>query len=99
MSQNPDTKDYIIILNYAEGGNFNDRNHKNFHWVNKLLILIDIIEGLNEIHQKQMVHQICNRKYIIKYAKYNNIYIFLIWDYVEKLIIQIEQIFMELCLM
>ncbi|RIA96128.1 kinase-like domain-containing protein, partial [Glomus cerebriforme] len=49
-----------IILEYAEGGNFNDylnRNHKNFDWLSKIEILCYIIEGLKQIHQKQMVHR------------------------------------------
>ncbi|GES95290.1 kinase-like domain-containing protein [Rhizophagus clarus] len=35
ISQNPDTKDYIIVFEYAEGGNFNDyleKNYKSFDW-------------------------------------------------------------------
>jgi serine/threonine protein kinase len=59
ISQNPDTKDYIMILEYAKGGNFNNylnKIYKNFDWLNGLAVLIHIIEGLNKIHQKQMVH-------------------------------------------
>src|SRR3954449_4968094 len=60
ISQNPDTKDYIMVLEYIEGGNFNDwinKNSKNFNWVNKLMTLSNILSGLREIHQKQMVHR------------------------------------------
>ncbi|EXX67767.1 kinase-like domain-containing protein [Rhizophagus irregularis DAOM 181602=DAOM 197198] len=59
ISQNPDTKDYIMVLQYAEGGNFNDwinNNQKYFNWTNKLKVLCNIISGLKEIHQKKMVH-------------------------------------------
>src|SRR6266496_3784794 len=49
ISQNPDTKDFIIVLEYAEGGSFND-------WKNKIQTLLSIIEGLKGIHQKQKVH-------------------------------------------
>ncbi|UZO16625.1 uncharacterized protein OCT59_008008 [Rhizophagus irregularis] len=59
ISQDPNTKDYIIVLQYAEGGNFNDwikNNYKCFNWLNKLKVLKNIVSDLKEIHQKQMVH-------------------------------------------
>ncbi|GBC08415.1 hypothetical protein RclHR1_00810007 [Rhizophagus clarus] len=60
ISQNPYTKDYIMVLEYAEDGNFNsylNKNCENFDWFNGLKILINIIEGLCKIHQKHMVHR------------------------------------------
>ncbi|UZO16468.1 uncharacterized protein OCT59_007856 [Rhizophagus irregularis] len=60
ISQDPKTKNYIIVLQYAEGGNFNDwinKCYKDFDWNNKLRTLYNIIIGLNEIHQKEMVHR------------------------------------------
>ncbi|EXX66299.1 hypothetical protein RirG_125150 [Rhizophagus irregularis DAOM 197198w] len=60
ISQNPNTKDYVMVLQYARGGNFNNwlnNNCKNFNWPNKLKVLNNIINGLNEIHQKRMVHR------------------------------------------
>ncbi|GES93592.1 kinase-like domain-containing protein [Rhizophagus clarus] len=59
ISQNPNTKDYIMILDYAEGGNFDhwtNKNYKNFDWSYKLTTLWNIVKGLKGIHQKQMVH-------------------------------------------
>ncbi|GBC44914.2 kinase-like domain-containing protein [Rhizophagus irregularis DAOM 181602=DAOM 197198] len=59
VSQNPNTKDYIIVLEYAEGGDFKDylnKNYEKLHWVNQIKILYSIIGGLTEIHQKWMVH-------------------------------------------
>ncbi|POG72299.1 kinase-like domain-containing protein [Rhizophagus irregularis DAOM 181602=DAOM 197198] len=49
-----------MVLEYAEGGNFNSYLKlycKDFNWSNRLEILTNIIEGLNKIHQKQMVHR------------------------------------------
>jgi serine/threonine protein kinase len=49
-----------MVLEYAEGGNFNNylnNNHEKFDWFNGLTVLTHIIEGLNIIHQKQMVHR------------------------------------------
>ncbi|CAB5382523.1 unnamed protein product [Rhizophagus irregularis] len=60
ISQDPDTQNYIMILDYAGGGNFNNylnKNLENFDWFNGLKILTNIIEGLDKIHQKQMVHR------------------------------------------
>jgi len=54
ISQNPNTKDYIIVLEYIEGGNFHNwmkENFKSFNWKNKLIALSNIISGLKEIHQ------------------------------------------------
>ncbi|RGB24507.1 kinase-like domain-containing protein, partial [Rhizophagus diaphanus] len=59
ISQNPYTKDYIIVLQYATGGNFNhwiNKNYDCFDWGNRLTVLLDIINGLKEIHQKNLVH-------------------------------------------
>ncbi|GBB97035.1 hypothetical protein RclHR1_00290033 [Rhizophagus clarus] len=59
ISQCPDTKVYVIVLDYAGGGNFNnwmDENYKTFYWLRKLNTLLNIINGLKEIHHKQMVH-------------------------------------------
>ncbi|UZO22921.1 uncharacterized protein OCT59_015269 [Rhizophagus irregularis] len=77
MSQNSDTEEFIIVLEYAEGGNFNDylyRNYKSFNWSNKLQILMNIIKGLKEIHQKQMIHRDFHTKNILfKHIEYINI--------------------------
>ncbi|CAB5355735.1 unnamed protein product [Rhizophagus irregularis] len=59
ISQNPDTKNYIMVLQYAEGGDFNkwiNGNYENFDWTNKIKVLNNIINGLKEIHQKKKVH-------------------------------------------
>src|ERR1051325_4628998 len=60
ISQNPDTKDYVMVLQYAEGGNFDSWLNKNywyFSWESKLNVLHYIIDGLVKIHQQQMVHR------------------------------------------
>ncbi|GES81575.1 kinase-like domain-containing protein [Rhizophagus clarus] len=45
ISQNPDTKDFIIVLEYAEGGSYNNwinKNYKDFDWKNKIQTLLDM---------------------------------------------------------
>ena len=52
ISQNPDTKDYVFVLEYAGGGNFDDwmkRNYKAFDWSNKILVLSYIIKGIENL--------------------------------------------------
>ncbi|GBC54451.2 kinase-like domain-containing protein [Rhizophagus irregularis DAOM 181602=DAOM 197198] len=52
LSQNPDTKEYIMVLQYANIGNLNSYNNinRNWNWEEKVLILKDIIEGLMKIN-------------------------------------------------
>ncbi|GES73544.1 kinase-like domain-containing protein [Rhizophagus clarus] len=60
ISQEPSTKNYVMVLEYAEGGNFNDWmivNHDYFYWSAKLDTLYAIISGLLKIHEKEMVHR------------------------------------------
>ncbi|RGB28380.1 kinase-like domain-containing protein [Rhizophagus diaphanus] len=60
ISQSPTTKDYIMVLEYAEGGDFNsylNKKYEVFDWFNGLSVLTNTIKGLNKIHQKQMVHR------------------------------------------
>ncbi|RGB29609.1 kinase-like domain-containing protein [Rhizophagus diaphanus] len=60
MAQDPSTKNYIMVFEYAIGGNINNywikKNYKIFKWKYKIQTLSDIIKGLKEIHQKHMVH-------------------------------------------
>jgi serine/threonine protein kinase len=66
-----------MVLEYAEGGNFNNylnNNYEKFDWFNGLIVLTRIIEGLNIIHQKQMVHRdfhIGNILFTSLYLSYN----------------------------
>ncbi|GBC39142.1 kinase-like domain-containing protein [Rhizophagus irregularis DAOM 181602=DAOM 197198] len=58
ISQHPDTKEYVMVLQYAAEGNFNhwiNENYEYFNWKDKLLALLNIINGLKEIHQKSIL--------------------------------------------
>ncbi|EXX61396.1 Mkk2p [Rhizophagus irregularis DAOM 197198w] len=60
MSQNPKKKDFIIVLEYANGGNINNYDGniiKNYYWSRKLEALSVIIMGLKNIHENKMVHR------------------------------------------
>ncbi|GBC38063.2 kinase-like domain-containing protein [Rhizophagus irregularis DAOM 181602=DAOM 197198] len=56
ISQNPDTNNYIIVLEYANGGNLDNYNNniiRNYNWVGKLSLLRDIVKGLKKIHENE----------------------------------------------
>src|SRR5581483_4638012 len=60
VTRNTVTKDIIMVLEYAECGSFNNwtyNNYKNFNWSGKIIALSNILCGLKEIHQKQLVHR------------------------------------------
>ncbi|GBC28008.2 kinase-like domain-containing protein [Rhizophagus irregularis DAOM 181602=DAOM 197198] len=62
ISQEPCTKNYIIILHYAAGGSFDhwvniNENYKNFNWKKKIQALLYIASGLRELHDEQIVHR------------------------------------------
>ncbi|UZO14336.1 uncharacterized protein OCT59_005796 [Rhizophagus irregularis] len=58
ISQNPDTKDYVMVLDYADGGDISNYSYINidWYWFERLLVLTHIIEGLENIHKNKMVH-------------------------------------------
>src|SRR5436309_12008306 len=59
ISQDPNTKEYILVLRYANDGNLTDyitKKFKNLKWKDKIEILYSIISGLNIIHQEKLVH-------------------------------------------
>ncbi|CAB5367037.1 unnamed protein product [Rhizophagus irregularis] len=60
ISQNPDIKEYIMVLQYAKEGNFNhwiNKNYEYFNWKDKISALLKITNGLKEIHQRNLVHR------------------------------------------
>ncbi|RIA85981.1 kinase-like domain-containing protein [Glomus cerebriforme] len=60
ISQDPDTKNYILVLEYAEGGNFNEwikKSYETYSWFDRILTLFSIIGGLIEIHRKNIIHR------------------------------------------
>ncbi|CAB4433285.1 unnamed protein product [Rhizophagus irregularis] len=62
ISQEPSTKNYIIVLHYAAGGSFDhwidiNDNYKSFNWKKKIQALFHIANGLRELHDEQIVHR------------------------------------------
>ncbi|PKC66277.1 hypothetical protein RhiirA1_459935 [Rhizophagus irregularis] len=60
ISQDVETKDYMLVLKYASGGNLHNHLQKNFSniaWKKKLHTLWKISEGLNVIHKNHFIHR------------------------------------------
>src|SRR6185369_2342597 len=59
VSQDPNTKEYILVMRYASDGSLRDyltKRFKSLRWKDKIRILYNIILGLNNIHQEQLIH-------------------------------------------
>ncbi|GBC05439.1 hypothetical protein RclHR1_06220012 [Rhizophagus clarus] len=60
ITQDPVTNEYILIMEYTEGGNLHNYLQKNFinvTWKEKLRILHDISFGLYWIHINELIHR------------------------------------------
>src|SRR6185369_12143836 len=60
ISQDPNTKEYILVVRYANDGSLRDyltKKFKDLKWKDKIEMLHNIILGLNNIHQEQLVHR------------------------------------------
>src|SRR6266540_20180 len=60
ITQDPITKDYIIIVNYCESGDLKSYLKENFYnleWWQKLEVLNKIIKGLDHIHRQKVIHR------------------------------------------
>lgn len=58
ISQDSNTGDYLMVMEYIEGGNL--RNYltiKKLDFTGKLKRLTHIIQGLKDVHQKNLVHR------------------------------------------
>ncbi|EXX57726.1 Mkk2p [Rhizophagus irregularis DAOM 197198w] len=77
ISQNPDTNNYIIVLEYANGGNLNNYNStiiRNYHWSEKWSVISNIAKGLKKIHENKVVHRDFHTGNILVSIKYGSNY-------------------------
>ncbi|RIA97516.1 kinase-like domain-containing protein [Glomus cerebriforme] len=66
ITQDPDTKNYMMVLNYAENGslrNYLDKNVK-LNWEDKINNLFQIAKGLEQIHSNELIHRDLHIDYI-----------------------------------
>uniref|UniRef100_U9TH97 Protein kinase domain-containing protein n=1 Tax=Rhizophagus irregularis (strain DAOM 181602 / DAOM 197198 / MUCL 43194) TaxID=747089 RepID=U9TH97_RHIID len=60
ITQNPETKDYIMVMHFVENGNlrkFLNESYCKLNWYDKLNCLWIIAYGLNLIHRNELVHR------------------------------------------
>src|SRR5215469_12663768 len=60
ITQDPETKNYMMVLDYADNGslrNYLDKNYDKLTWKSKINNLYYIADGLNTIHEKQLIHR------------------------------------------
>src|SRR6185436_10690050 len=60
ITQDPETRSYMMVLQYAKDGNLREylkNNFNNFNWYQKLYNLSDLSLNLRDIHELDIVHQ------------------------------------------
>ncbi|GBC06418.1 hypothetical protein RclHR1_06810007 [Rhizophagus clarus] len=60
ITQDSITKEHMIVMEYADGGdlhNYLQNNFNNITWKDKLAIILDISKGLNSIHKENFIHR------------------------------------------
>ncbi|CAB4431361.1 unnamed protein product [Rhizophagus irregularis] len=60
ITQDPDEKNYIMVLDYAENGNLRnylDKRYDYLRWNDKINYLHSIAHGLRDIHEKELIHR------------------------------------------
>src|ERR1044071_5105992 len=67
VTQDPCTKDFIIIMKYYKFDlrNYITKNFYNIEWNKKLKILIHIAEGLGHLHNQKIIHRDLHSKNIL----------------------------------
>ncbi|GES97623.1 kinase-like domain-containing protein [Rhizophagus clarus] len=79
ITQDPGTKEFMLIIDYADGGNLHNYLQKNFlnvTWIEKLIILRKISYGIKWIHDNKLIHRDLHSGNILsllnKYHGYHN---------------------------
>ncbi|RIA91109.1 kinase-like domain-containing protein [Glomus cerebriforme] len=75
IAKDPVTKEYILAMKYADGGNLHNylqKNFKNITWKEKLEILLQISNGLKTIHDVNLAHQSFHSENILLVESYQS---------------------------
>ena len=57
MTQDPNTKDYMMVLQYCEDGSLRNYLNKSIDYETKIRNLSEFSQGLLDIHNAGMVHK------------------------------------------
>uniref|UniRef100_U9SYM9 Protein kinase domain-containing protein n=1 Tax=Rhizophagus irregularis (strain DAOM 181602 / DAOM 197198 / MUCL 43194) TaxID=747089 RepID=U9SYM9_RHIID len=60
ITQDPETKNYMMVLEYAENGslrNYLNKSYSGLNWEDKLKYLSNIACGLGKIHENELTHR------------------------------------------
>jgi serine/threonine protein kinase len=60
ITQNPETENYIMVLDYADGGSLRkylDTKYNQLSWNSKIICLHNIAHGLRGIHVEELIHR------------------------------------------
>ena len=57
MTQDPKTKDYMMVLEYCEDGNLRDYLNQPTSYKSKIYYLLQMVRGLQDIHHSGKVHK------------------------------------------
>src|SRR5581483_9676403 len=60
ITQDPNTKNYMMILDYANDGslrNYLDKSYNKLSWRGKIFCLYKIASGLKNIHDNEIIHR------------------------------------------
>ncbi|GBC18827.2 kinase-like domain-containing protein [Rhizophagus irregularis DAOM 181602=DAOM 197198] len=60
ITQDPETKDYMMVLDYAEKGslrNYLDKYYNKLSWYDKIHYLCKIAFGIDHIHDNKIIHR------------------------------------------
>ncbi|GES72491.1 kinase-like domain-containing protein [Rhizophagus clarus] len=68
VSEDPTTRRYFMVLQYANGGNLRDflnKNHEFLNWETRIKMASQIASGLKCIHERNIVHRDLHSKNIL----------------------------------
>ncbi|GET02618.1 kinase-like domain-containing protein [Rhizophagus clarus] len=60
ITQDPDTTNYMMVLDYAENGslrNYLNKKYDELNWNSKIDYIYDVTLGLKSIHEKEVIHR------------------------------------------